>query len=62
MQCLFLLPPFREAAARGAILYDEKDFHWNAEGHRLAAEAMVELLRPLVQSSSKTSPSSFPTR
>ena len=62
MQCLFLLPPFREAAARSAVLYDEKDFHWNAEGNRLTAEAMVELLRPLVQSSSKTSPSSFPTR
>jgi lysophospholipase L1-like esterase len=64
MLCLSLLPLFREAEARGINLYGygDKDFHWNAEGNRVAAEAMVELLRPLVQSSSKTSPSSFPSR
>jgi lysophospholipase L1-like esterase len=48
MRCLLLLPLFREVAARGVKLYGD---HWNAEGHRVAAEALVELIRPLVASS-----------
>lgn len=38
---LDLTDPFREAAAAGARLQYDLDGHWNAEGHRLAADSLA---------------------
>jgi len=43
---LDLIPAFREAfAASGSMLHYNKDKHWNAAGHRLAATTLASLLR-----------------
>jgi lysophospholipase L1-like esterase len=44
---LDLLPPFRSAveAGQGPFYYTFEDMHWNAAGHRLAAEYVAEWLR-----------------
>jgi len=42
--CLDLLPVLRERAARGEQLYFREDGHWNAAGHRVAAEAIEAFL------------------
>ena len=39
-----LLPIFRSAASRGEQLYFEIDGHWNPNGHRLAAQALLGFL------------------
>lgn len=41
-----LLPPFRESAARGELLYHPFDSHWNSAGRRLAAILIAERLPP----------------
>jgi hypothetical protein len=41
---LDLTPAFRAAASDGATLYNYADTHWNDAGHRLAAEALIEVL------------------
>ncbi len=38
------LPEFREHAKNGEQLYFEIDSHWNANGHKLAAELIYEKL------------------
>jgi lysophospholipase L1-like esterase len=40
-----LLPAFRAASRGGEVLYLPSDHHWNAEGHRLAAEILLAELR-----------------
>ena len=42
-----LLPDFEGSEA--FPLYLEADPHWNAAGHRLAAEAIVRAVRPFVE-------------
>ena len=42
---LDLTPRFREAAGGGARLHHAFDGHWNAEGHRLAAEGIAAWIR-----------------
>jgi len=42
---LDLTEDFREAARRGARLHYPIDGHWNAEGHRLAAERIGRWIR-----------------
>lgn len=42
------LASFRSHAASGETLFIPDDPHWNAEGHRLAAEALLGGLRPIV--------------
>jgi lysophospholipase L1-like esterase len=44
---LDLLPAFREAAADGQPLYIFWDWHPNANGHRIAAQAIEGFLRPV---------------
>jgi len=44
-----LTPLFVAQAKRGRLLYLPEDGHWTAEGHRLAAEAIAEPIRPLLQ-------------
>ncbi len=45
LQVLDLVPAFREAFLdRGALLHYEKDGHWDAAGHRLAAETLAVML------------------
>ena len=39
-----MLPIFRDAASHNQQLYFEVDGHWNASGHRLAAEAILDFL------------------
>ena len=41
---LDLLPEFREHAKNGEQLYFKNDSHWNANGHRLAAELIYDKL------------------
>jgi len=51
--CLDLRPPLVEESRRvfeesGSLLWWDDDSHWNAEGHRVAAQAVYDgLLRPL---------------
>ena len=40
-----LTPGFREAAARGSVLYHANDSHWCAQGHELAAKLIAKYLR-----------------
>ncbi len=40
-----LFPGFRAASERGEVLYLPSDHHWNAQGHRLAAETLLAELR-----------------
>jgi hypothetical protein len=40
-----LTPGFREAAARGSVLYHANDSHWCARGHELAAKLIADYLR-----------------
>lgn len=56
MRCLILLPIFRGAASQGAELFGERDIHWNAEGNRLATEALASLVEPLLSSSRPNRP------
>ncbi len=44
LECLDLLPRMR---GRGEDFYYRRDRHWNAEGHRVAGEALAERLREL---------------
>ncbi len=39
-----LLPAFRKADSEGQVLSYNHDSHWNADGHRLAAETVVQWL------------------
>jgi hypothetical protein len=39
-----LTGPFQERARAGGIVYLPDDTHWSAEGHRVAAEALIPLL------------------
>ncbi len=39
-----LWPAFHQAASRGELIYFPFDTHWNAKGHRLAAETIAENL------------------
>jgi hypothetical protein len=56
MQCLILLPLFRKAAAQGAELFGAEDIHWNAEGNRLATDALASLAKPLLGSPLQSRP------
>ena len=40
-----LIQPFAEAAGRGIKPFLEKDPHWSAEGHRIAAQAIADYFR-----------------
>ncbi|MCC6180170.1 MAG: hypothetical protein IT305_33050 [Chloroflexi bacterium] len=41
---LDLLPTFRAAANQGTRLYFQRDIHWNAAGHALAADAVARFV------------------
>lgn len=43
--CLDLYQRFATAARQGEVLYFDRDAHWNAAGHALAAEALREFLK-----------------
>ena len=45
IDCLDLWPAFHAAASQGELVYFPFDTHWNAQGHRLAAKAMVHQLQ-----------------
>ncbi len=45
--CIALLEPLRAAAAKRENLYFRIDPHWNAAGHRVAAEAIEAGLQQL---------------
>ncbi|GEM_PF-6997961 len=45
-----LLPPFRESAARGDILYGKFDTHLNAKGHERLAEILSERISFILKS------------
>lgn len=40
-----LLPAFRDAVARGELLYYPYDTHWNQAGHTLAGQTIAEMLK-----------------
>ncbi|MBI4002284.1 MAG: hypothetical protein HY348_10930 [Nitrospira defluvii] len=44
VEFLDLTPAFRDEAAQGILTFFEDDTHWNAEGHRIAAQALHRLL------------------
>jgi hypothetical protein len=44
LQTIDLLPAFEEAG-RGVRLYKPRDTHWNLAGNRVAAEAILPVLR-----------------
>jgi hypothetical protein len=44
LRCLDLTPAFMERARTGERLYFRVDGHWNAEGHRLAAQTIYDYL------------------
>lgn len=44
--CIDLLPEMRAAMIAGDRVYHRRDRHWNAAGHRMAAEALARELRP----------------
>jgi hypothetical protein len=50
MSYIDLTPALRQAAEAGRIVYFPDDTHWNEEGHRLAAQAIDNVLRqPIAQ-------------
>lgn len=56
MRCLILLPTFQKAAAKGWELFGHRDFHWNAAGNRLAAEALLAAVEPIIRSELRKPP------
>ncbi len=46
---LSLLPAFQRAAQQGVKLFGVVDRHWNAEGNRVGAEALMSVVRPLIK-------------
>ncbi len=54
---LDLVPPFRQAFESSGVWYHyAQDKHWNAAGHRLAADALVPLMEPLLAELSISAP------
>jgi lysophospholipase L1-like esterase len=49
IECVDLLPPFRESVARGTDPYLEWDNHLSEAGHRLVATALRDKLRAMLQ-------------
>jgi hypothetical protein len=45
IECVDPIARFQELEAKGVRLYFAQDAHWNAEGHRVAAEVLAEHLR-----------------
>jgi hypothetical protein len=39
------VPAFQAAAESGDLLYYPYDSHWSARGHRVAAQAVADVLR-----------------
>jgi hypothetical protein len=46
--CLPLLERFQQERATGAKLYFDTDIHWTRDGHRIAADEVATVLRPII--------------